>query len=282
MGNLIGIAGGGFLGLAAGYYLLNFFGGPRYDFLHIPLPRVAHTQPGWVNPERQPAAESPDKAEPASSAAALSSPSPIVPIVPEGFADSEETARPDADAAPTAADPPATAAPDPLDGPTEAAATADEERQEAAVPAEPGPAAAPRFTVEDLNQALAAVQACLGCPACNSTGYVQRAVVIGTREVNGQQVEERAQRNFPCAACQGRPSTHVTQEAYLHLCRLAEVATFVSLDEGEASLWSRKEALRQALVQAAGDQENASSIGRLAGHRLASRQRGENGVGRCT
>jgi len=34
---------GGFLGLSLGYYLLNFFGGERFDFLEIPLPGVEHT-----------------------------------------------------------------------------------------------------------------------------------------------------------------------------------------------------------------------------------------------
>ena len=42
--HLLGIVISGFLGLAIGYYLLNFFGGPRFNFLNIPLPGVPHTQ----------------------------------------------------------------------------------------------------------------------------------------------------------------------------------------------------------------------------------------------
>ena len=44
LGQLVGIMGGGLLGTVLGYYLLNYFGGPRYDFLNIALPGVPHTQ----------------------------------------------------------------------------------------------------------------------------------------------------------------------------------------------------------------------------------------------
>ncbi len=42
--HLLGIIGSGFLGLAIGYYLLNYLGGPRFNFLNIPLPGIPHTQ----------------------------------------------------------------------------------------------------------------------------------------------------------------------------------------------------------------------------------------------
>lgn len=41
LGNLIGIVVFGFVGLALGYWLLNFFGGPRFNFLDIWLPFVS-------------------------------------------------------------------------------------------------------------------------------------------------------------------------------------------------------------------------------------------------
>lgn len=50
VGEIVGIVVGGFVGLFIGYYLLNFFGGPRFDFLSIPLPGVQHTYahcPEW-------------------------------------------------------------------------------------------------------------------------------------------------------------------------------------------------------------------------------------------
>lgn len=43
-GQLIGVIGGGLMGLAIGYYLLNYLGGPSFNWLHIPLPGIPHTQ----------------------------------------------------------------------------------------------------------------------------------------------------------------------------------------------------------------------------------------------
>jgi len=44
---LVGTVLGGFLGLAIGYYLLNWYFGPRFDFLSIPLPGISHTYRHW-------------------------------------------------------------------------------------------------------------------------------------------------------------------------------------------------------------------------------------------
>lgn len=44
MAHMIGVIGGGVLGLSIGYYLLNLFGGEKFDFLNIPLPGIRHTQ----------------------------------------------------------------------------------------------------------------------------------------------------------------------------------------------------------------------------------------------
>jgi hypothetical protein len=44
--HLVGIVGGGVLGLSIGYYLLNWIGGPQFNFLDIPLPGIEHTQRG--------------------------------------------------------------------------------------------------------------------------------------------------------------------------------------------------------------------------------------------
>jgi hypothetical protein len=38
------VIGGGLMGLAIGYYLLNYLGGPSFNWLHIPLPGIPHTQ----------------------------------------------------------------------------------------------------------------------------------------------------------------------------------------------------------------------------------------------
>jgi hypothetical protein len=44
LGQMVGILAGGLLGMVMGYWLLNYFGGPRYNFLNVALPWVAHTQ----------------------------------------------------------------------------------------------------------------------------------------------------------------------------------------------------------------------------------------------
>lgn len=51
--HLLGIIGSGFLGLALGYYVLNYVGGPRFNFLNIPLPGIPHTQQNDI-PEEAP------------------------------------------------------------------------------------------------------------------------------------------------------------------------------------------------------------------------------------
>ena len=44
LGQMIGVVGGGVLGLTAGYWCLNYFGGERFNFLELELPLIAHTQ----------------------------------------------------------------------------------------------------------------------------------------------------------------------------------------------------------------------------------------------
>lgn len=48
---LVKIVLGGVLGLALGYWALNYFGGPRFDWLKIHLPGCPHTQGESVNGE---------------------------------------------------------------------------------------------------------------------------------------------------------------------------------------------------------------------------------------
>jgi hypothetical protein len=60
---LIGAIFGGFLGLAIGYYLLNWIGGPRFDFVHVYLPGVPHTYKYWTSSEQPAEENSPASAE---------------------------------------------------------------------------------------------------------------------------------------------------------------------------------------------------------------------------
>lgn len=60
---LIGAIFGGFLGLAIGYYLLNWIGGPRFDFVHVYLPGVPHTYKYWSPSDTPPEQKSSERAE---------------------------------------------------------------------------------------------------------------------------------------------------------------------------------------------------------------------------
>jgi len=49
---LLGVIGGGLLGLTIGYYLLNWIGGPRFDFMKVYLPGVPHTYRHWSQSQK--------------------------------------------------------------------------------------------------------------------------------------------------------------------------------------------------------------------------------------
>jgi hypothetical protein len=82
-GQMIGIVGGGLLGMVMGYWLLNYFGGPRYDFLKVPLPLVPHTQAAQQAPvpHALPAAPSVQEEEPPPRRQ-VSTPAPPPPLIP--------------------------------------------------------------------------------------------------------------------------------------------------------------------------------------------------------
>ena len=54
IGQLVGILLGGAMGMVVGYWILNYLGGPRFDFLHVPLPLVPHTQRAQEPPRAVP------------------------------------------------------------------------------------------------------------------------------------------------------------------------------------------------------------------------------------
>jgi len=80
LGQLIGVVGGGILGLAIGYYLLNWWGGPQFNFLEIPLPGLPVEQPVAEVPRDE--APPPALPQPAGAAAAPEAPGANAPAVP--------------------------------------------------------------------------------------------------------------------------------------------------------------------------------------------------------
>lgn len=86
-GQLVGVIVGGLMGLAIGYYLLNYLGGPSFNWLKIPLPGIPHTQPGAEAPEA--ALNQSEKAAPIGPASAPAQPPPDRPTMAPEPAPSE-------------------------------------------------------------------------------------------------------------------------------------------------------------------------------------------------
>lgn len=92
LGQLIGVVGGGILGVAIGYYLLNWWGGPQFNFLDLPLPGLPVDQP--VADAPRDAAPPPELPEPDGAAAA-----PVAPAAPDANGPAMP-AEPEADTSP--------------------------------------------------------------------------------------------------------------------------------------------------------------------------------------
>ncbi len=140
IGQLAGILLGGVMGMVVGYWILNYLGGPRFDFLHVPLPMVPHTQRAQELPQLPRSAPQP----------ALSG-----PLM------EEEEPPPRRPTATEPAGPPATPA---EVGPPPPIAVS------AAVP----PPAFPSYSTEQLVSALKAAHTAAGCEHCQSMGFIQK------------------------------------------------------------------------------------------------------------
>lgn len=236
LGQMAGILMGGALGMIVGYWILNYLGGPRFDFLDIPLPWVPHTQTARPAPEHSPAPP----------------PAAAGPLMEE-----EEP-------------PPRRSA------------------GESAVPAgassvQPPPIAPvampfPKYSSDDLAEALAAADAAAGCEACGSTGFVIKTVVAGTTVASGKTIETQAKQRQPCEVCGGKPTGRIDADAYQKFCRLSEVLTFIDIERSDANLAARKDAVEQVFLRAAADHEKQAALGRLSFHHLENRARTQQGV----
>lgn len=271
--HVIGIAGGGFLGIAAGYYLLNYFGGPQFDFLHLPLPMVAHTQ--------RAAPRSP--ATPAQSAAASRQPDPPSvdsppPREPASEVATDEAAEPDERAADVPDVLPAAHLAVDESGEWASANDGQPPASEAAPSPPPAnPQNTPRYKADDLSRALDAIRMDADCRYCESTGYITRIVNTGFREYRGQRIQQTAEKHYPCRYCRGR-SADIDQPRYVRLCHLAEVVTFVDLAPDDAEFAARRQSIETAFRAVCGSRAHADSIGRLAGHWLDADARDDEGV----
>lgn len=261
---MIGIVLGGAVGLLIGYYLLNMFGGARFDFLNVYLPGVKHTYkyaPAWL-PEwakvgvPSAGSEDPDQQEPSSKAKQNNRPSTSTPNTsqaesPSTLVGKEKGGSQKESGSPSTPQPPASTPQDkPSTKRTPSAKTSP--RLELA--------GAPSYTPDDLGKALRDVLEVFGCKQCNSTGQVTKTVVE-VQQINGQPKEISKPITVPCDACQGQPSKVITQETYPRFCHLAEVLCFVSGPEDQGQLADRKLGVRSLLERAAEEPANVEKIG---------------------
>jgi hypothetical protein len=233
-GHLIGLLAGGALGLAAGYYLLNWFGGPHFNVLDIPLPGIPHTHKA--------ASDSSSHADdkPSASQAALrptSQPAKAAPAV--GNAAPGQGPQLNAPPLPT--------------GPTATPAAAGNTRP---VGARADTLPSPSFNADDLSLVLSAAREAVGCPTCKSSGFIVRTV------------SGRTAPRLPCTVCRGRGSGNITPEVYARLCQLAEVAT--NVDAGQEAVVLAHREVHDVFFKATDRPEKQASIGRQAAQRMSN------------
>lgn len=279
---MIGIVVGGAMGLLIGYYLLNVFGGARFNFLEIYLPGVKHTYkhaprwlPQWAKWGVEPAgseesegkeASSPEKKNNRSSA----KPKPSQPEssgTPGEKQGGKEAAVPATSSSKGQGDQPPSAAESSASQPP-GAKPSKPPKGKPSVPADKPAFAlevtgAPSYSADDLGQAHREVLEVFGCKQCNSTGQ-QTKTVTEVQQVDGQPKEVSKQVSVPCEACKGQPPKAITEESFARFCRLAEVLSFVRGPEDKNFLQDRRFAARTLLERAAEEPGNAETIGAQA------------------
>jgi hypothetical protein len=130
-------------------------------------------------------------------------------------------------------------------------------------------------TAEALDHALSETTAAVGCPKCQSTGYVVRAGAAGQANTGAND----AQRRVTCEACGGKRVARLSAESYARLCQLAQTVTFVDAGQAEAeTLAALSERAQLLLVSIGSDAKSVDALGRLAGFRLDQPQRKQSGI----
>lgn len=303
LGHFAGMALGGVLGLAIGYYVLLWIGGPRADFLEI-----RSKLPAWMLPpqraKREPSdphrgdsggdaeGRSPadllgeqDTSRPGIPGAGQSGSGESGDNTPVGVAGSAIDSRQFASRqrnAPAARGGPDFANPvsfDSLADEIASGATATGTAESPTV--SPGDvdavAVGPRgfnaYAADDVWAALAKAGDAIGCEHCHSTGYVLRESPGGAKP--GARAQAQRSR---CPHCHGKPVRGLTAEAFYRCCELADAVTFAQLAPDDAERERLREQLVDMLLRVADDRGKAQIIGRLAGARLDDSQRLTNGI----
>ena len=275
-GQFVGIAVGGVLGLALGYWILLWILGAQADFLHLRgklprwlLPARRHNEAGKNLPMAsrqgdrigQPGRslgdvlrDPPDKVIPDASSTA--EPSAEDTTTPSGEPSAATDVRPvrPRDVAPIERGPPPT-----LPG------------------GHLGPRAFRPRTVSELTSTLERADRALRCPHCQAPTAVKLAAFTAPA-TDTQPATDSPFNALRCDYCRGKPLANLTVAAFDRLCDLAEIVTFVQFDQDDPH---RDECRRaaEAIAMAVGSQRDRVEIaGRLAGARLDESQRQSNGI----
>lgn len=122
----------------------------------------------------------------------------------------------------------------------------------------PPPVAFPRYTADDLAEALSAANVVAGCENCQATGFIKKGAA--------------------CPICGGKPSGRITAEVYAKFCRLSDVITFVELRPGDPPIADRRAAIEQVFLRATVDREKQAALGRMASHHFKNPQAPTSGI----
>ncbi|MDA7977483.1 MAG: Trm112 family protein [Pirellulales bacterium] len=215
-GQLLGVIGGGALGLAIGYYLLNYFGGAQFNFLNLKLPGIKAPQPPAKDESQLRNAEN-------SSNPSVGQRNEDAEVALVSGRDGERTNGRSGRAEPFVKQ-----------------------------------FTPPVFRAADLQRTLATASRALGCPDCDSTGFVTQRI-FGANN-SGERVQAA------CPTCAGKPYSKVNPQGYQALCELAQTVTWV--DSSDVTARGSAEALRTLLLQTAQTAEQQSLLNELAGERL--------------
>ncbi|HET6879138.1 MAG TPA: hypothetical protein VFI31_03220 [Pirellulales bacterium] len=277
LGQFAGMALGGVLGLAIGYYVLIWIGGSQADFLELrgKLPR-------WLRP-------------PAGGRNSAPAPGPLT----KHNSGRDEAAGSIADpflqaAAPAAHTTTVTADDDAVDNSDETTAelTPAETAEPASVPSDADPTLVERLpattkplpesyrgpkgfrlrTAADLETALEETELALRCPRCQKPGVIRLASYSAANE------GEPAALKRPCDYCRGKPLLHLTAAGFAELCELAETVTFVQFEPDDDHREQLRDAAESILMAIGGQRDKCDMVGRLAGERLEDSARQVNGI----
>ena len=284
LGQFAGMAFGGVLGLAIGYYVLLWIGGPQADFLEL-----RDKLPSWMAP--------PDKgnrdderrgrrrhgiAERSLGDLLHESDEPTSNAVPDQVA-TAEVAPAASDAVPASFEQASGLPAQPsakTETPSSTLQTAIDTppamaRLESAAAALVGPRGFSAYSMDDLEAALAKAGAALGCEQCHATGYLLREPLSGPADDRFAAPEPRRVR---CDRCGGKPMPGLTSEAFDRLCQLADAVTFARLGADETARERLRQQIQAALLRVGEDRGKTQIVGRLAGSRLENSQRRSNGI----